>query len=229
MKLSNRGIIGASFFAIYSIIVFFIAGFSNDITFWIAYGLVAVAFLIIGIVMKRIDEEIIVTKNFFLNYSLLSWSAIYLGIQVLFSTVWMIFFNINYKILVVLSIVLIFMYSMLIVACSYQKNHIIDIENKTIDKTNNIKKFKVDMSICVQYAKTSNIKRIVEMLSEEFKYSDPISSENLKSIELLIEEKVNKLKELLVKNESYEIVKANVDEISNLLKERNIKCKANKK
>ncbi len=228
MNLNKKATIIASLFIMYSLMLFILAGFDNGLNFWIAYIFIIIAFIIVGISMKLTDKKLVAIERFFLNYSFLTWSAVYLIIQMLLSTLYMIFSKIDVRILVVSSILILFMYIVLVVGCYYQKSHIVDIENKSIAETRTIKNFRVDISIYVHYAKDLNIKKDIEKLSEEFKYSDPVSHKNLESIELLIQNKVDNLKGLLIGNEKYEIVKANIDEISDLLKERNIKCKANK-
>ena len=74
----------------------------------------------------------------------------------------------------------------------------------------------------------SEIKAILEKLAEEFRYSDPVSSDETKEIEAVIAEKIRVLKDSLA-TDSDESLKAKIVEIKRSLADRNRICKATKR
>ena len=65
-------------------------------------------------------------------------------------------------------------------------------------------------------------------LADDFKYSDPVSSEAIKGIESELEQAVGELQNVVLTGEK-EIIYNFVDKVSSLLHERNRLCKLNKK
>ena len=71
-------------------------------------------------------------------------------------------------------------------------------------------------------------KKVLSELADEFRYSDPVSSDALKTIESELEEAVSELQEEVSNGNSDQIISA-ANKASGLLVERNRLCKLNKK
>ena len=77
-------------------------------------------------------------------------------------------------------------------------------------------------------AKDAKCKEELDKLAEEFKYSDPVSSEAIKNIENELSEMVDELQKAVVDNDSESIIGL-CDKIKISLTERNRLCKLNKR
>lgn len=93
--------------------------------------------------------------------------------------------------------------------------------------TKAVETFCVNMENVVDSAKDSAIKKELEKLAEKFRYSDPISSTATKPLERDISEKIIELRQT-VQNADNEQVTEKINEIRNLLNDRNRICKMNK-
>ena len=73
-----------------------------------------------------------------------------------------------------------------------------------------------------------NAKKALEKLADEFRYSDPVSSDALKTIEIELETAVAKLQEVVSAGDAEQIT-GECKRVSELLTERNRLCKLNKR
>ena len=97
-------------------------------------------------------------------------------------------------------------------------------EIRDAQKTLTIENFRVDIDSLVRKCADENVKNELEKLAEEFRYSDPVSSEATREIEDSINAKVNELTTNIDKQDGSQMVK----EIRDLLIERNNICKNRK-
>lgn len=96
-----------------------------------------------------------------------------------------------------------------------------DIEKMTL--------FKVDLSGIVDMCKNPELKKSLEKLQEEFKYSDPVTNPQLAEIENGINSEIEQLRTLVITEDSANYQEAAVEKIrkiSLMLADRNRKCKA---
>lgn len=73
-----------------------------------------------------------------------------------------------------------------------------------------------------------NVKEVLQALADEFKYSDPVSSDALKEIEAELEKQVSELQTAVSEVRNSEIVTL-CKRVNNTLVERNRLCKINKR
>ena len=114
-----------------------------------------------------------------------------------------------------------------LVASNATKNAIAPIETKTEVKIRNTTEFRIDMVSVFEACRSDEIRKELEKLAEEFKYSDPVSSPDTLEIEKKI---ASAIADLAKKVESDKIEKAQegIRTVRNLLSERNRICKAYK-
>ncbi len=86
-----------------------------------------------------------------------------------------------------------------------------------------MKMFRLDMQYIVDICADAELKKPLEKLSDDFKYSDPVSSEEISGIEENLRLQVKELSALV--NSDKELAKKKIDEVSVLLADRNRRCK----
>lgn len=86
-----------------------------------------------------------------------------------------------------------------------------------------MKMFRLDMQYIVDICADAELKKSLEKLADDFRYSDPVSSEELSGVEENLRLQVKELSALV--NSDKEAAKKKVDEISVLLADRNRRCK----
>ena len=103
-------------------------------------------------------------------------------------------------------------------------NMVIDTEEKLSQSTTFIRSLTVDAENLLSAAKDEKAKSSVKKLYEAARYSDPVSNTALASLEDEIDQKLSSLTETVNKNETEQTVRI-ANEITDLLAERNRKCK----
>ena len=114
-----------------------------------------------------------------------------------------------------------------LVASNATKNAIAPVETETEVKIRNTTEFRIDMVSVFEACRSDEIRKELEKLAEEFKYSDPVSSPDTLEIEKKI---ASEIADLAKKVESDKVEKARegIRTVRNLLSERNRICKAYK-
>ena len=95
-----------------------------------------------------------------------------------------------------------------------------ETEGKIQAKTSFIKSLKADVDILLSKETDSEVRDALRKLSDEIRFSDPMSNNALDNIEAEISDK------LISVSAAGENKKNVISEISGLIKQRNIKCKA---
>lgn len=126
---------------------------------------------------------------------------------------------------IVISVVLLAFTLIGVVAVDNAKDIIEKQEIQDAYKTKTVETFRVNIDSLRNRSADSEINKAIEKLAEEFKFSDPVSNDAVKEIEMLINSKVTELKNAI--NDSAVCLPL-ISEISDLLKERNAICKASK-
>lgn len=198
------------------------------ITVWVS-GLVAILFQIYFAFVAFSNKETLKSK--FYGLPIVRVGLIYLVTQLILTILFLIvgaFVKIPYWI-VIIPVVIILALALigLIVADTY-RDGIETIEECIPTNTDFINNLKVDVAIFAKkYIATPIIEKI-EIFNDEVKYSDPVSSEALIEIEEEIELKYTELKTIIVESK-FEKCNLLLDDLINLIQERNMRCKRNKK
>lgn len=100
-------------------------------------------------------------------------------------------------------------------------------ENRDEIATKSMKMFRLDIQYIVDLCEDTKLKTPLEKLAEQFKYSDPVSGDELYDIEENLQREVKNLAALV--NSDKELAAKKISEITVLLADRNRRCKELKK
>lgn len=218
MKTKTGYIILGILFIIFSVIAFFIPTTKSTV-FWASYlfGVLAIAFQI-PLWNKALGKETL-NSNYF-SLPALQIGVIYLIVQIVFSICMMIIPNAPIWITIIISVVIFAIACILIISGGVAKTTIEKTEKTVQTKTAFIKSLKADVGILLAKETDPKVKTELNKLYDEIRYSDPMSNRALAEIEKQISEKIASI-------ETADENKLNlISDIINLLKQRNIKCKA---
>ena len=205
-------------FTAFSIIAFAMP-FPRDPVFWISYsfGIGAIAFQI-PLLRKAIGGKEFKSK--FLGFSALLIGATYLIIQLAVSMAMMVAKGIPSWAAIITDVVILFLACILTISGDAARTMIATTERNIQADTAFMKGLKANVEILRTEEADPEVKKSLDALTETIKYSDPMSSEELRDIEQMIAEKV----ETLSFEDSDKI--SLISEIDALLKQRNIRCKS---
>ncbi len=136
------------------------------------------------------------------------------------------FVNVPAWISIVLSILLLGAAAIGIIITDNIRDHVEAIEEQTQAVTKNVSYFRTNLSGLTDRTTDPEIRKALEKLEDELRYSDPVSSEATKEIEGEIEERIDGLKGKM--DGEKEKVLQEIAEIGNLVRERNRVCKREK-
>ena len=102
------------------------------------------------------------------------------------------------------------------------KDYIVQQEIGDVEKTKTVETFRVDIDSLVRKCSDDNMKKELEKLAEEFKYSDPVSNKETHELEIRISALVSDLNDAI---SSDSVDGKIISSISDLLRERNMICK----
>ena len=128
---------------------------------------------------------------------------------------------------VVISVILLGVAGIGVIATDNVRDIVESTEKAVKEKTIEMKRFKLNFEGIAPYATDVDLKRDLEKLAEKVKYSDPVSRDDLKDIEDELQVETNNLR-LLVKEGNVEEARTKLTLVSNLLEDRNRRCKAGK-
>ena len=203
---------------IFSVIAFTIP-ISKSIVFWISYlfGLLAMAFQI-PLWNRALDKETLGSK--YLSFPVLQIGATYLIIQIIISIIMMVIPTAPTWAAVIINSLIFAIACFLVISGDVAKTRIENTENKVQISTGFIKGLKSDVYILLAKETDPNVKNELSKLTDEIRYSDPMSSRDLVEIEKQIAEKVASIE---TAGEDKLIL---ITEIRELLEQRNIRCKS---
>ena len=200
-------------------VVAFVAPFEKTPAFWVSFmfGLMAICFQI-PLWNKALSGETLKSK--FLGFPVLHVGISYLIIQLIVSIIMMAVPGIPLWIAVIVDVIILAITCILVTSGDVARTAIEETEEKIQAKTSFIKGLKVDVDALLSKEADAEVKAALRKLSDEIRYSDPISNSAVEGIEAEISEKLTSVPTV---GEN----KTNViSEISGLIKQRNIKCKA---
>lgn len=200
-------------------VIAFATPFEQTPVFWMAFafGLLAVCFQI-PLWNKALGGETLKSK--FLGFPVLYVGFAYMIIQLIASIIMMAVPGIPLWIAITVNVVILAISCALVASGGIARNAIEETEEKIKAKTSFIKSARADVDILLSKETDTEVKEALRKLSDEIRFSDPMSSSDLESIETEISEKLMSItsagdNKLLV-----------ISETSGLIKQRNIKCKA---
>ena len=209
--------IGIILFILFNITAFAIPT-TRTTTFWITYVFTIIAFIAQIFIWNFALEK---AKN--LQHRLWSFSIIYIGIvylvlQIIVFFLFRIIATLPTWSAIVVSVIISGISIASILASESGVNEIKQNEIKVHYKISFIRVLQTEIDLLINREKDDDVRLALENLAQKIRFSDPMSSEQLKVLENEIDSKVSDLKIATNKKEL-------IDIINLLLDERNIKCK----
>jgi len=213
---------------VFSVAVFLIP-FPKKSVFWIAWLFEMIAFALQIPIFKLAFDNANELKSKFLGFPVFRVGYLYLGIQTVLSLALLaLSFIPNFPVWLALILCLLVCASGIIcgITTDIARDEVERIENvqeKNICAMNLMKSLS---SSLIPLTSDTTLQKQLEKLAEDFRYSDPVSSDALTAIETELSSMLNQLQSHLKQNT------ATIEEINVLqkkLSQRNILCKANKK
>lgn len=228
MKIRNIWLaISGVLFLFFQFAVFVIAGIEgHDTTFWLSYGIASIMLVINIIVLFLFSHKNDINRFVFLNLSLFIWANLITFFQIIITSIFM-FLDGYLRVGLLLEISIVVIYSIIVLVCIKNQDVIEEVQMNRVFSIDNMKQIKSELEIILSGCSDELLKREVNDLYEETKYSDSVSSEESQNIEFELLSILRILKETYSENQQ-EALKLCV-QFKAKLKERNIICKNTKK
>ena len=226
-NFKSYAVIWLILFAVFNAVVFIVRSavleyLSFDASFWIAWSIIIVAFsgnLVCAYFAFKAEN----TKKMFYKLPLITLSCSALIAMLVVGCVLMLIPKCPAWIASVICI-LVFAFNVItVVKAKWAGDTVSSIDEKIKAQTALIKSITVDAQILIGHAKNDTAKAECKNVYEALRYSDPITNQDLSSIENNISVKMSEFT-LAVDEDDTEKVTAIAKEIVTLVKERNNKC-----
>lgn len=154
------------------------------------------------------------------------WSGAYAIVQLIISIIFMCIDNFT-KAALIIQLLLLAAYIVIVMLCTRTKEIIENVQETRAVRISNMKSMLAEMSIIASYNLSAELKTAINRLTEEFKYSDIVSSDETLPYEQRLIGEISILK-TECKNDPQGTL-THIQQISEHLTERNIICKNSKK
>lgn len=164
------------------------------------------------------------------GYPIFRIGILYMAVQVCFSFIVLtigFFVKVPYWAALLPSVVFLGLAAIGFIATDNARDIIEDIDKNAKAETKTIEMFHADIAGVIDLCENADIKKELETLSNLFRYSDPVSSESTKNLEIAISQGIFELRDIITSGDNDKIT-AKIKEIKRLLNERNRICKINK-
>lgn len=218
MKKRSGYLIFAIVLIVFAVVAFAVP-FEKTTVFWASFvfGLLAICFQI-PLWNKALSGETLKSK--FLGFPVLYVGISYLIIQLIVSIIMMAVPGIPLWIAIIVDVIILAFACGFVTSSGVARTAIEETEEKIQAKTTFIKGLKADVDILLSKEADTEVKEALKKLSDEIRFSDPMSNSVLEGIEAEISDK------LMSVSSAGENKLFVISEISGLIKQRNIKCKA---
>ena len=226
----------ASFIVVYPIIAaalvaaFFLVPFEKTVAGYIALGFTVLSILVSLVFSAKIAKNANTAKKAFYAAPVIKVATVYMVVQILIGiTLCAVgaFVDLSTVISLVVCLAWFMACAGALIAANAVKKAVAPIETETEVKIKNTTAFRIDMMSVFEACKSDEIRKELEKLAEEFKYSDPVSSPDTVEIEKKIASEIASLANK-VEDDKIEKAKEGIRTVRNLLSERNRICKAYK-
>ena len=226
-RIKQGALIGGVIFLAYNVLLFVIAGFDDhEAPFWMSYGFMVIAFASIGINAYLLKNRKMQPCDFMFGYPVLKHCFLYLVIELILSTLFMVLdASVSTTVAFIPQFLLLAFHVVLIASCFMAHDTIQEMDNKIKDSTNFVKLLRVDVDMVAQKCIHPETKAAFMSLSEDVRYSDPISNPCLFELEKQIALTVSNADFAVTQND-YVNAMILCNQAKLLLTERNKKCKA---
>ncbi|MBQ9939829.1 MAG: hypothetical protein IJO96_09910 [Oscillospiraceae bacterium] len=212
--------------AAFNVIAFVSVGWAGQekytASFWIGYAFISAAF-VVNLICSAVAFRAADLRKMFYNISLIKISYTGLILSFIFGGLCMLISPLPYFVGIILCAIILVFNIIAIVKASAAADVISKVDDKVKAQTFFIKSLAVDAETLMAKAKSDEAKAACKKVYEAIRYSDPMSNEQLRAVELQIADKFSEL-EGAVAGES-ENLKAVAEELVILIDNRSRKCK----
>lgn len=213
------------------IVLFATIPFPKNAASWISFLFTLVSFVLsLGVTLYVFSKEEELTSKFY-GLPIFKIACIYpiaqLAIGVLICLI-AAFVDVPYWIALVLSIIILAAAAIGVIATDNARDTVKEVETEGERVTRATKMFNLNISAVIDMCKDADVKKELARLESSFRFSDPVSNEDTEAIEAVIMEKLENMK-LDITSASKEENIEKIEELKNLLNDRNRICKANKR
>lgn len=231
MNKKNKSIISIyGILAFIYLLAFVIIPFPKNAASWISFAFTIISFVLsLGITVYVFgkDGEL---KSKIYGFPIFKIAYMYPLVQFIAGVIICIiaaFVDVPYWVALLLSLIILGFSAIGVIATDNVRD-IIESSETEIDRvTKATKMFNLNIASVMGACTDSAVKKELEKLSEDFRFSDPVSNDATEDIENIIMEKLEILKLNIVSSSNEENIEK-IAEIKNLLAERNRICKASK-
>lgn len=214
--------------ALFNVIIFVtpnkIAGASKfSGGFWIGYGF-AIAAFIGQLLCAWIAFKANSNRKFFYNFPLITISYVSLVLSAVISIAFLVVPQIPAWIAAIICSIILAFSVIAVIKAKAAAETVASIDEKIKNETSFIRELTAEANSVMYRAQTPEIKKEVVKVYEALRYSDPVSSEQLRSVEAEIAAKFDELTKCVSDNNEAE-TKAVALMLVNLINERSNKCK----
>ncbi len=227
-KNSGRTLAGVLLILVAFSVITFILPVEKNVVYWTAYGFAVLAILIQIVVLISAFGKGEDARSKFYGFPIAKIGITYLVIQIILSIVFMAISKIAPLWVVIITSLLIFIIAAVgFIVADATRDEIVRQDQKLKSDVSCITTLRSIVYPLPARCKDAEAVKALKNLADEFRYSDPVSSESLRTIETELEGLVNKLQRM-VSDGKEELIPGACHEISGVLSERNRLCKLNK-
>ncbi len=227
-KNSGRTLAGIVLLLAAFSVITFILPIEKNTVYWTAYGFAVLAILVQIVVLRSAFGKGEGARSKFYGFPIAKIGITYLVIQIILSIVFMAISRIAPQWVVVITSLLIFIIAAAgFIATDATRDEIVRQDEKLQSDVSCITTLRSIVYPLASRCKDADAVKALKDLADEFRYSDPVSSDSLRSIESELEGLVDKLQGM-VSDGKEEAIPGACHEISGVLSERNRLCKLNK-
>ena len=228
----NKSIIAVyAIAAVIYILAFAVVPFpKNSAAAWISFLFTVLAFGASFYITQKAfyGDAPIVSKVY--GYPIFRIGIIYLAVQVVFSLIILtigFFAKVSYWIALLPSVVFLGLAAIGFIAADNARDMVEEIDEESKIAVKAVEMFNADIAGIIDLCENAEVKKELETLAENLRFSDPVSGKATKNIEITISEDISELRDMITSGNSDKIT-VKIKEIKNLLNERNRICKTNK-
>ncbi len=215
--------------AVIFIVAFFVIPFERNATSWSAFSFGMISIFAGSIITFIAFDKGEGLKSKIYGFPMFRLGYYYTTVQLIISIIFIaleLFVDVPSWIVIVSGLLLLGISVVGVIAVDNVRDVIEQHDARDAARTRTVETFRVDVDSLVGRCADNDVRKAMEKLAEEFKYSDPVSSEATAEIEAEIKEKLAELGGMINENpdESLQMISA----ISELLSNRNAECKKNK-
>lgn len=206
----------------YNVAVFSITGWNeHNEVFWISVSFVWVAFVLIEIFFLVFHKNLSQRYSWILGLPIGKYSLIYLVVELIVSSLFIAFEeNVLFGVALISQGVLFLIYLAVVSSIFFTKEEVEKVRKRITDDTQFIKTVQIQLNQIVKFGSNMKVQELYSNLYELIKYSDPVSIEESKEIEMEILGLLERTKSL----ESNDLISLS-ERLRYLIEQRNNICK----